>query len=124
MNINPFARLPYHLTRITEPMVRPLRSQFMGVTLRYDLIPLLTGVLILVTGLFIAGMLSQLRMIVSDYTALAQTGRLFSSGGLAETVRLAGLLFVIAVFLRWILPFFGIGYTNKWFRFLFTVTEP
>src|SRR5262249_13560864 len=40
-------------------------------------------------------MLSQLRMIVSDYTALAQTGRLFSSGGLAETVRLAGLLFVI-----------------------------
>ncbi len=52
---NPFGRIPYHLTRITEPLVRPVRSQFGGGRyLRYDLIPLVMGVLILVTGLFIA----------------------------------------------------------------------
>ena len=55
MGANPFGRIPYHLTRITEPMVRPVRSQFGGGRyLRYDLIPLVMGVLILVTGLFLS----------------------------------------------------------------------
>ena len=124
MNVNPFAKIPYHLTRITEPMVRPLRSQFGGPTLRYDLIPLLMGVLILVTGLFIASMLGQFSFILQSMSLIVLSGLLISSAMLGELIRLLGLLYVVAIFLRFFLPFFGVGYMNPYFRFLFRVTEP
>jgi YggT family protein len=124
MNVNPFAKLPYHLTRLTEPMVRPLRSQFAGPTLRYDLIPLLMGVMILVTGLFIASMLGQLSFILLSMSQIVRSGLLISAAMLGELIRLVGLLYVVAIFLRLFLPFFGVGYTNKFFRFLFRITEP
>ena len=60
MGVNPFGRIPYHLTRLTEPLVRPFRYQFSNRITRYDLIPLLTGVLILVLGLSISGLIGQL----------------------------------------------------------------
>ncbi|HKQ06047.1 MAG TPA: YggT family protein [Blastocatellia bacterium] len=124
MNVNPFAKIPYHLTRITEPMVRPLRSQFAGPTLRYDLIPLLMGIMILVVGLFIASMLGQLGAIMQLVGFLVNSGQAVSSGMLAALVRLLGLLYVVAIFLRLFLPFFGVGYMNRFFRFLFVITEP
>jgi uncharacterized protein YggT (Ycf19 family) len=124
MNVNPFAKIPYHLTRITEPMVRPLRSQFAGPTLRYDLIPLLMGVMILVTGLFIASMLGQLSFILISISRIVRDGLLISLATLGELIRLLGLLYVVAIFLRLFLPFFGVGYTNQFFRFLFRITEP
>ena len=124
MNVNPFAKIPYHLTRITEPMVRPLRSQFGGPTLRYDLIPLLMGVLILVTGLFIASMFGQFSFILLSMSQIVRSGLLVSSAMLGEVIRLLGLLYVIAIFLRLFLPFFGVGYMNPYFRFLFRITEP
>jgi YggT family protein len=124
MNVNPFAKIPYHLTRITEPMVRPLRSQFAGPTLRYDLIPLLMGIMILVVGLFIASMLGQLGAIMQLVGFLVNSGQTVSSGMLAALVRLLGLLYVVAIFLRLFLPFFGVGYMNRFFRFLFVITEP
>jgi YggT family protein len=124
MNVNPFAKIPYHLTRITEPMVRPLRSQFGGPTLRYDMIPLLMGVMILVVGLFVASMLGQVGAILQSVAFIVNSGRLASAAMLAEMVRLVGLLYVIAIFLRLFLPFFGFGYTSPFFRFLFAITEP
>ena len=124
MNVNPFAKIPYHLTRITEPMVRPLRSQFAGPTLRYDLIPLLMGVMILVVGLFIASMLGQFGVILQSISFIASAGGLMSAAMLAQFVRLLGLLYVVAIFLRLFLPFFGIGYMNPFFRFLYVITEP
>ncbi|MFL6273736.1 MAG: YggT family protein [Blastocatellia bacterium] len=124
MNVNPFAKIPYHLTRITEPMVRPLRAQFAGPTLRYDLIPLLMGIMILVVGLFIASMLGQLGAIMQLVGFLVNSGQTVSSGMLAALVRLLGLLYVVAIFLRLFLPFFGVGYMNRFFRFLFVITEP
>ena len=124
MNVNPFAKIPYHLTRITEPMVRPLRSQFGGPALRYDLIPLLMGVMILVTGLFIASMLGQFSFILLSMSQIVRSGLLISSAMLGELIRLLGLLYVVAIFLRLFLPFFGAGYMNPFFRFLFRITEP
>lgn len=124
MNVNDFARIPFHLTRITEPVVRPLRSQFGGPVLRYDLMPLLTGVMILVTGLFIASMLSQLGFILQSISQIVRSGLMISTAMAGELIRLTGLLYVVAIFLRLFLPFFGIGYTNHFFRFLFRVTEP
>ena len=43
---------------------------------------------------------------------------------LGELIGLFGLLYVAAIFLRFFLPFFGVGYSNKTFRFLFAITEP
>jgi YggT family protein len=124
MNVNPFAKIPYHLTRLTEPLVRPLRSQFGGPTLRYDLIPLLMGVMILVTGLFIASMLGQFSVILQSMSRIVRDGLLISTVMLGELIRLLGLLYVVAIFLRLFLPFFGFGYTSNFFRFLFRITEP
>lgn len=125
LGANPFGRIPYHLTRITEPMVRPVRSQFGGGRyLRYDLIPLVMGVLILVTGLFIASMLGQLGSIIGAIGRNIQLGSIASGAMIGELIRLIGLLYVVAIFLRFFLPFFGVGYRNKYFHFLFAITEP
>jgi len=125
LGVNPFGRIPYHLTRITEPMVRPARSQFGGGRyLRYDLIPLVVGVLILVTGLFIASMLGQFGSIVGAIGRNIQIGKLVSAAMGGELIRLAGLLYVVAIFLRFFLPFFGVSYRNRFFHFLFAITEP
>ena len=122
---NPFGRIPYHLTRITEPLVRPVRSQFGGGRyLRYDLIPLVMGVLILVTGLFIASMLGQLGAILTAIGRNISAGAIASGAMIGELIRLLGLLYVVAIFLRFFLPFFGVGYRNRLFHFLFSITEP
>jgi uncharacterized protein YggT (Ycf19 family) len=122
---NPFGRIPYHLTRITEPMVRPVRSQFGGGRyLRYDLIPLVMGVLILVTGLFIASMLGQFAGIITAIGRNIASGAVASGAMIGELIRLIGLLYVVAIFLRFFMPFFGVGYRNKFFHFLFVITEP
>ena len=125
LGANPFGRIPYHLTRITEPMVRPVRSQFGGGRyLRYDLIPLVMGVLILVTGLFIASMLGQLGIIIAAIGRNIMSGAIASATMMGELIRLIGLLYVVAIFLRFFLPFFGVGYRNRFFHFLFVITEP
>jgi YggT family protein len=125
LGANPFGRIPYHLTRVTEPMVRPARSQFGGGRyLRYDLIPLVMGVLILVTGLFIASMIGQLGSIVGAIGRNIQIGAMASAAMMAELIRLLGLLYVVAIFLRFFLPFFGVGHRNKFFHLVFVITEP
>ena len=122
---NPFGRVPYHLTRITEPMVRPVRSQFGGGRyLRFDLIPLVMGVLILVTGLFIASMIGQLGAIITAILGNITSRATASAAMMGELIKLIGMLYVVAIFLRLFLPFFGVGYRNKFFHFLFAITEP
>ena len=122
---NPFGRVPYHLTRITEPMVRPVRSQFGGGRyLRFDLIPLVMGVLILVTGLFIATMVGQLGAIIAAILGNITSRAIASAAMMGEFIKLIGLLYVVAIFLRFFLPFFGVGYRNRFFHFLFAITEP
>ena len=124
LGVNPFGRIPYHLTRITEPMVRPMRSQFGGRALRYDLLPLVVGVMVLVIGLFVASFFSQLSEIFFLVGGMLQSGLVASRQMLAVLIRLLGLLYVAAIFLRFFMPFLGAGYRNKWFRFIFTITEP
>jgi YggT family protein len=125
LGANPFGRIPYHLTRITEPMVRPVRSQFGGGRyLRFDLIPLVMGVLILVTGLFIASMVGQLGAIITAILGNITSGAIASAAMMGELIKLIGLLYVVAIFLRLFLPFFGVGYRNKFFHFVFVITEP
>ena len=118
---NPFGRISYHLTRLTEPIVRPLRYQFgSGRFMRYDLLPLVMGVMFLVTGLFLWSVLRQFASILEVVSISTLTPR-FLVGNL---IRLLGLFYVVAIFLRFFLPFFGLSYTNKFYRFVFKITEP
>jgi YggT family protein len=125
LGANPFGRIPYHLTRITEPMVRPIRHQFgRGRYLRYDLMPLVMGVLILFTGLFVASLLGQFGGIIGAIGRNIMIGAIASAAMIGELIRLIGLLYVAAIFLRFLLPFFGIGYRHRIFHLLFVMTEP
>jgi uncharacterized protein YggT (Ycf19 family) len=124
LGVNPFGRIPYHLTQLTEPMVRPMRYQFRGGVMRYDLVPLLIGILILVMGLSVASILAQLSDIINAISKNLTLGSAATRVLVAQLVYLAGLLYVVAMFLRFFLPLFGVGYNNKFLRFLFAITEP
>jgi uncharacterized protein YggT (Ycf19 family) len=124
LDVNPYGRIPYHLTRLTEPIVRPLRSQFGRGVLRFDMIPLLMGVMILVTGVFVSTIIWQLGDILGAIGGNLLLGKGASRVMLGEIIKLAGLLYVLAIFLRFFLPFFGYGYRNRSFHFLFVITEP
>jgi YggT family protein len=124
MDVNPYGRVPYHLTRLTEPMVRPLRAQFGRGVLRFDMVPLMMGVMILVTGIFISNMIAQLGSIIGAIGYNILLGTVILPRMIGEFIKLAGLLYVIAIFLRFFLPFFGVGYSNKFFHFLYVITEP
>jgi uncharacterized protein YggT (Ycf19 family) len=125
LGANPFGRIPYHLTRITEPMVRPVRGQFGGGRyLRYDLVPLVMGVLILVTGWFISSTIAQLGGIIDNIATKVVLRQVTSGAMIGQLIKLLGLLYVVAIFLRFFLPFFGVGYRHRGFHSLFAITEP
>lgn len=121
---NPFGRVSYNLTRLTEPLVRPLRHQFGRGTLRFDLVPIVTSVLILALGWSVAGLISQIAPILKAIWINVLIGAVFSRAMMGELIKLTGLLYVAAIFLRFLLPFFGVGYRNKLLSFLFVITEP
>jgi YggT family protein len=124
LGVNPFARIPYHLTRFTEPMVRPLRYQFSGRSSRYDLMPLVTGAIILFTGLIFADAIWQVGAILTDIDRAVRNS-LFNPGfALLMVIFLIGDLYILAILLRIVLPFLGVGYANKYYRFIFKITEP
>jgi len=121
---NPFSRVSYNLTRLTEPLVRPLRYQFGRRTLRFDLVPVVTAVLVLALGWSVAGLIAQLAPILSAIGNNILIGAVASRAMLGELIKLIGLLYVGAIFLRFLLPFFGVGYRNRLHSFLFVITEP
>jgi uncharacterized protein YggT (Ycf19 family) len=124
LNVNPFARIPYHLTRLTERVVQPIRYQIGGRFMRYDFVPLIAGAIVLITGLFIANILGDLAGIVSRVDRAYVTGTLTIRLLLGVLVLLAGLVYGGLIFLRILLPYFGVGYSNSFMRFAYRITEP
>lgn len=122
--VNPFARIPYHVARITEPMVRPLRYQFSGRSTRYDLLPLVAGVLIFFVGMIIADAIWQVGAILRDINTALTFGRFTPLFALKMILFTLGDCYILAILLRLILPYLGVGYGNKFMRFLFKITEP
>jgi uncharacterized protein YggT (Ycf19 family) len=121
---NPFSRLSYNLTRLTEPLVRPMRHQFAGRITRYDLVPLMMGVMILVTGLFISVTIYQFGDVFQRVGIAARLGLITPRFLLSTLIILVGSLYVVAIFLRFFLPLFGVSYTSDFYRFLLVITEP
>jgi len=121
---NPFLWLPYQLRRVTEPMVRPLRPPFSGYPTRFELIPLVAAVMVLMAGWFTADIIWRLSAILDSLAGAARVGLLTTGYLAARLILLAGALMEAFIFLRFLLPWFGLGYSNKFMRFLFLVTEP
>jgi len=122
---NPFAWLPYHLRKMTEPLVRPMRGQFDGRTMRFDLLPLVAAVIVFLMGLFCADLLGRFAAVISNLYNTARYGTLWAPGFLIKQfLVLAGLLYIIAILLRILLPMFGVGYRNAVLRFVYGITEP
>jgi uncharacterized protein YggT (Ycf19 family) len=121
---NPYAWLPFHLRRITEPLVAPIRPQFGRPYMRLDLMPVVIGVLILVTGLFVSSMIWQLRVILDNTYNKIVSHLATPAFLLKEFILLLGWFYVAAIFLRFLMPWFGLGYRSSFLRFLFVITEP
>jgi YggT family protein len=121
---NPFGQALYTLTRLTEPFVRPLRYQVGRRVGRFDLLPLVAGVFLLLFGLMIWHLLMRIIIILAVLDRAFEFRSLTPGLGLQLLIILAGTSYVIALMLRILLPYAGIGYSNKFYRFLFSITEP
>ena len=121
---NPFAWLPYHLRHVTEPMVRPFRSQFGNRVMRYDLIPIVVGVMILMTGSFITYLIWLFQRILADVYRTLTLAVVSGAFLLRILVLLAGWTFMVAILVRFLLPWIGVGYRSATMRFAFIITEP
>jgi len=121
---NPFGWLQYHLRRITEPLVIPFRGQFSGRHMRFDLMPLVIGVMTLLAGLFVADMIWQFSHIFFDVASTIAIGAPSPGFLLREAILLLGWLYVVAFLLRFVLPWLGYGYRSPLMRVCFQVTEP
>jgi uncharacterized protein YggT (Ycf19 family) len=121
---NPFGWVQYHLRRITEPLVLPIRSQFGGRYMRFDLMPLVMAAIIFMTGSFIGGMILKLAGIWDSVASTAFYGRPSAAFWAIQGVTLAGWLYTVAFLLRYLLPWLGYGYRSPIMRLSFRLTEP
>jgi YggT family protein len=122
---NPFAWLPYHLRRVTEPIVRPMRGQFDGRTMRFDLLPLVAALIVFVMGLMIVDLLVTLSAVFSNIYLTARHGTVMAPVFLIKQFLIVALLlYIIAILLRILLPLFGVGYRNALLRLVYSITEP
>jgi YggT family protein len=119
--VNPFGLFAMTLRKWTEPVLRPLRKGFDNRFIRFDLLPLVAAVLLLMFAFFAANILSSFIVILSDMNS--------SRDVTVVRVFLWLLAFALAVYLgmlffRFLLPYFEMGYSSRASRFLFRVTEP
>lgn len=124
MGLNPFGWFAYNLTKLTEPLVRPLRFPFSGRYTRFELLPVVAAVLVLMNGLFVSAVLSQLASIMRSLAGNARGGGFAVRIVASESIKLIGLLYVVAIFLRFLLPYLGVGFRSRRMHFLYGITEP
>ena len=108
-------------------MVAPLRFQLGGRLMRYDFVPLIAAAIVLVTGLFIANTLNDFTGILNTFYTVSLRGVLDSLAIrvlLGQLVLLLGVSYGAILFLRILLPYFGVGYRNGFMRFAHKITEP
>jgi len=121
---NPFGRVLYTLTRLTEPVVRPLRYQVGRRVMRFDLLPLVAGIILLFVGFMIWHLLLRIKIVLEVLDRAFEFSTLTPGLGLQLLIVLAGTSYVIALFLRILLPYAGIGHGSRFYRFIFSITEP
>jgi YggT family protein len=118
--VNPFGWFALNLRRLTEPVMRPFRYGLDGRTMRFDMMPLVAAALVLINGLFAAWIVGQFASVADDFAKYRITLGLV----LADIVWIAVVLYLAALFARFLLPMLGFGYSNPFLRVAYQLTEP
>jgi YggT family protein len=119
--VNPFGWFAMNLRKWTEPVLRPLRMGFDNRFVRFDMLPLVAAVLLLMFAFFAASIINSLTFVLVD---MAQPRPVSFVRIVLWLLSLAVTSYLGILFLRFLLPYFGMGYSSRSSRFLFQVTEP
>ena len=119
--VNPFGWFALNLRRVTEPIIRPFRFGFDNRTLRFDMIPIVAAALVLLNGLFAAWIVGQIASVLVDFDRAAAITIGLVVGDL---LWLVVVFYMALLFARFLLPMLGFGYSNRFHRFAYLLTEP
>lgn len=124
-DVNPFRRSAMSLKRATDPMVLPIRRMLVAFRLEPKVAPFIAVLLIILAGYFVIQFASSVLNTVAGILYAT------TSGLPGFPVALLGYLvfgllglYTLAIFVRIFLSMGGLGYGNRWMRFLIRITEP
>jgi len=125
INLNPFSWLAVTLRRSTEPVLRPVRAVLIGFRVDPNFAPFLVIILLIVAGYMLVEFARSLLWTIAGVIYALTSGQLGTPVAVAGYV-LFGLLelYTLAIFVRIIFLFVGVGYGNRLMRFLYRITEP
>lgn len=121
LQVNPFGKPMIMLRQVTEPFMRPFRFSFDNRTIRFDFLPIVAAAFVIINGLFFAWVVGDTAWLLEQFTS--PRGVTFGLL-LAIPVWIALVVFMAAVYARFLLPILGIGYSAGFFRYAFLITEP
>lgn len=119
--VNPFGWFALNLRKATEPIMRPFRYGFDNRTLRFDMLPIVAAALVLLNGLFLSWIVSQVAFVLAQFAAASHVtvGLVLSA-----VLWLAVVAYMAALLGRFLLPMLGVGYSNRFLILAFRITEP
>jgi YggT family protein len=128
LNLNPFGTFAYHVCRITEPMVDPLRRNLFAMHSGKDIAPFLLVVFVIIIAYFLLGLLAQFhevtQLMVSGMGSVFQ-GQLFWGIRLSVGALVLGALALITTCIIMQVFFSWIGmYGNRFTRLIMRISEP
>jgi uncharacterized protein YggT (Ycf19 family) len=119
--VNPFRWFVITLRRLTEPVLAPLRYGFDNRTLRFDMLPLVAAVLVLMNGFFAAYLIGSFGALLF---AINFTDPITARHVASWSIDLLLGLYLAVLFVRFLMPILGIGYSSQLRRFCYRATEP
>ncbi len=124
-DVNPFRRSAISLKRATDPMILPIRRLLVAFRLEPKIAPFIAILLIILVGYFVVQVAS------SVLNTIAGILYAVTSGVPGFPIAIVGYLvfgllglYTLAIFVRIFLSYGGLGYGNRWMRFLIRITEP
>src|SRR5918992_586430 len=124
-DVNPFRRSAISLKRATDLMILPIRRMLVAFRLEPKVAPFIAVLLIILIGYFVVQVAS------SVLNTMAGILYAVTSGVPGFPIAIVGYLvfgllglYTLAIFVRIFLSWGGLGYGNRWMRFLIRITEP
>jgi len=124
-DVNPFRRSAISLKRATDPMILPIRRLLVAFRLESKVAPFIAVLLIILISYFVVQVAS------SVLNTIAGILYAVTSGVTGFPIAIVGYLvfgllglYTLAIFVRIFLSYGGLGYGNRWMRFLIRLTEP
>ena len=124
-DVNPFRRSAISLKRATDPIILPIRRLLVAFRVEPKAAPFIAILLIILVGYFVVQVAS------SVLNTIAGILYAVSSGVPGFPIAIVGYvvfgllgLYTLSIFVRIFLSYGGLGYGNRWMRFLIRITEP